>query len=143
MKNVVVLSIVLATAGAARADSLADKKYWKGQMDYVERSLKAGEEACGVKFTFEWVDKDKLRAEAEKNSNSPNGICTNIIDEVVSLCHEGDEDKAAVSKQLKGFTCGYAKERTLQVKGGVVKYMGNNQQSNFSSWAKPILEKSL
>jgi hypothetical protein len=74
---------------------------------------------------------------------TPNGICGAIVDEVVTICREGDEEKALVAKKIKGFKCGYAKARTLELKGGSVKYMGNNTQSNFSDWAKPILEKNL
>lgn len=143
MKKLLALSILASLAASAGADSLADRKYWKGEMDYVDRSLKAGEEACGVKFSFDWVDREKLKAEAEKNSNSPNGICAAIVDEVVGICRAGDDDKSAVKSKIKGFRCGYAKERTLTLKGGIVTYMGNNQQSNFSDWAKPILEKNL
>jgi hypothetical protein len=133
------------TGGTAGDDgmSLEERKFWQGQKDYIDRSLKEGEAKCGVAFSFEWVDRATLRAEAEKNNNSPNGICDSIIDEVVSLCREGEDEKSSVAAKIKGFQCGHAKARTLALEGGIVKYMGNNEESNFSDWAKPWLMKHL
>jgi hypothetical protein len=143
MKKLLAFSVVLAATTTVRAESLEEKKYWKEEMDYMNRALDYGKEQCGVKFTFEWVDKAKLRAEAEKNNNSPNGICDSIVNEVSGICRLGEEEKAAVKAKIKGFACGYAKSRTLELKGGIVTFMGNNQQSNFSDWAKPWLMKKL
>lgn len=144
MNKLLALSIVLATTATLHAESLEERKYWKGQMDYINRGIEDGEKQCGVKFTFEFVDKPKLRAEAEKQSQSPYGICDSIVQEVVSLCREGDDEKASVKAKIKGFQCGYAKPRALDLsKSGVLKYMGNNEESNFSDWAKPWLMKKL
>lgn len=142
MKNLLVLSIIL-TASTAAAESLEEKKYWKGQMDYVQRSLDDAATQCGVKFTFDWVDKAKLRAETEKTSHSPNGVCSIIIEEVAGICREGEDEKKAVAAKIKGFTCGHAKDRKLALSGGIVRYMGNNEQANFSAWARPWLLKNL
>ena len=142
MKKLLALSLVLVSS-IASAESLEEKKYWKNEMDYLQRSLDDAVKQCGVKFTFDWIDKAKLRAEAEKNNNSPYGICNSIIDEVGGICREGEDEKKSVVAKIKGFTCGYAKERTLSLSGGIVKFMGNNQQSNFSEWAKPWLLKNL
>ena len=144
MKKLLAFSILLGTAASLHAESLEERKYWKGQMDYLNRSLEDGEKQCGVKFTFEWVDKPKLREAAEKNNNSPYGICDSIVQEVTSLCREGEDEKSSVKAKIKGFQCGYAKPRTLDLsKAGIVKYMGNNEESNFSDWAKPWLMKKL
>lgn len=142
MKKLLVLAILLATSTAG-AESLEEKKYWKGEMDYVQRSLDDAEKQCGAKFGFEWVDKPKLRAEVEKTNHSPNGVCSAIIEEVTSICREGEEEKKAVTAKIKRFSCGFAKERKLDLTGGNLKYMGNNNQSNFSDWAKPWLLKKL
>jgi hypothetical protein len=146
MKKLLALSFLLATSAkvyAEPAESLEERKYWKGQMDYINRSIDDGEKQCGVKFTFEFVGKVKLREAAEKNNNSPNGICDAIIQEVTSLCREGEDEKSSVKAKIKGFKCGYAKPRNLDLKGGIVTYMGNNEESNFSDWAKPWLMKKL
>ena len=45
--------------------------------------------------------------------------------------------------KISGIQCSYAKERNLELKGGIVKYSGNNTQSNFSEWARPWLLKHL
>jgi len=142
MKKLLVLALLLASSTVV-ADSLEEKKFWKGEMDYVQRSLDDAQTQCGVKLTFDWVDKAKLRAETEKSNHSPNGVCTAIIEEVAGICREGEEEKKSVTAKIKGFTCGYAKSRTLGLSGGVVKYMGNNDQANFSEWAKPWLLKNL
>jgi hypothetical protein len=144
MKKLLALSILLATATTIHAESLEERKFWKGQMDYINRGIAEGEKKCGVKFTFEFIDKENLRAEAEKNHNSPYGICDAIVQQVVSLCREGEDEKSSVNAKIKGFQCGYAKPRTLELdKAGIVIYMGNNQESNFSAWAKPWLMKKL
>jgi hypothetical protein len=145
MKKLLAFALLATTAttAAVHAESLEERKFWKGQMDYINRSLDDGEKTCGVKFTFEFVGKEKLRAAAEKDGSSPNGICDAIIQEVVSLCREGDDEKSSVKAKIKGFQCGYAKPRTLDLKGGLVKYMGNNEEANFSDWAKPWLMKKL
>ena len=142
MKKLLVLSIVLISS-IAGAESLEERKYWKGQMDYVQRSLDDAQTQCGVKLTFDWVDKAKLRAETEKSGHSPNGVCAAIIDEVAGICREGEDEKKSVAAKIKGFTCGYAKDRKLGLSGGVVRYTGNNDQANFSDWAKPWLMKNL
>lgn len=142
MKKLLVLSVLLTTSTVG-AESLEEKKFWKGQMDYVQRSLDDAQTQCGVKFTFGWVDKPKLRAETEKAGHTPNGVCASIVEEVAGICREGEDEKKAVKAKIKGFTCGHAKDRKLSLAGGVVKYMGNNDQSNFSNWARPWLLKNL
>jgi len=145
MKKLLAFSILFATTTAAvvHAESLEERKYWKGQMDYINRGIDDGEKQCGVKFTFEFVGKEKLRADSEKNQSSPYGVCDSIVQEVVSLCREGEDEKASVKAKIKGFQCGYAKPRNLDLKNGMLKYMGNNEESNFSDWAKPWLMKKL
>jgi len=138
------LALVTGTVGTLHAESLEERKFWKGQMDYLNRSLESASEKCDVKFTFEWIDKPKLREAAEKNNNSPYSICASIVDEVDSLCREGDDEKASVKAKIKGFTCGYGKPRKLDLtKAGIVKYLGNHEEANFSDWAKPWLMKKL
>jgi hypothetical protein len=142
MKKLILIPVLLLTT-TATAESLEERKYWKGQMDYLQRSLDAVEAQCGFKPTFDFVDKPKLREASEKAGHSPYGICAAIVDEVESLCREGDDEKASVKAKIKGFSCGYAKPRKLDFTKGVVKYMGNNDESNFSDWAKPWLMKKL
>ena len=142
MKTLIAAAIVASTV-TAHAESLEEKQYWKKQQNYIDRDLQTLEKACGFALTFEWVDKPTLRAEVEKTNHSPNGVCANIINQVATICRQGDDEKAAVKAKIKGFTCGYAKERTLDLKGGIVKYMGNNNQANFSDWARPWLLKKL
>lgn len=146
MKKLLVLSILLATATAtstATAESLEERKYWRGQMDYLQRSLDSAAKQCGAKFTFEWVNKPKFREEATKNNNSPYSICASAVDLVDSICREGEDEKTTVAAKIKGFKCGYAEKRTLELKGGIVTYMGNHTQSNFTDWARPALLKKL
>jgi hypothetical protein len=143
MKNrFVLVALVLATT-PLYAESLEERKYWKGQMDYVQRSIDSVAEQCGVKLSYEWVDKPKLREASEKDGHTPNGICAAIVDQIESICREGEDEKKSVAAKIKGVKCGYAKERKLDMKGGIVTYMGNNNQSNFGDWARPWLLKKL
>lgn len=135
--------ILLSTIVIARAESLEEKKYWKGQQNYIDRELQIADKACGTTFKFMWVDQPKLRDEVTKTNHSPYGVCANIITTVSSICREGKDEAETVKAKISGFECGYAKDRTLDLKGGVVKYLGNNTQPNFSDWAKPWLLKRL
>ncbi|HTL35776.1 MAG TPA: hypothetical protein VL326_21750 [Kofleriaceae bacterium] len=143
MKKLLVVS-VLFVATAAHAESLEERKYWKGEMEYLNRSIEAAQKSCDTKFSFDWVDKPKFREATEKEGSSPYGVCAAVIDEVESLCREGDDEKASVKAGIKGFQCGYAKPRKLDLsKRGILKYMGNNEEANFSDWAKPWITKHL
>jgi hypothetical protein len=143
MKKLLTFSVVLAASATIHAESLEEKKFWKGEMDYLNETLKSADKACDANFTFDWIDKPKLRENAEKHQNSPNGICGAVIDEVASICRSDEDSKQAVRSKIKGFTCGYQNPRALDLKGGIVKYLGNNEEANFSDWAKPWLEKHL
>jgi len=145
MKNILVVSLFLAasTASLLHAESLEERKYWAGEMDYMNRSIDDAVEKCGVKLSFEFVDKPTLRAETAKTDHTPYGVCAGVVDEVDSICREGDDEKQSVAAKIKGFRCGYAAKRTLTLKNGIVTYMGNNVQSNWSDWARPILLKAL
>jgi hypothetical protein len=124
--------------------SLEERKYWRGQEDYLFQSLDRGPDTCGVKFSFQWdADRQTFRDRAEKNNNSPYSICAAMIDEVLSLCRDGDDEKQSVASAIKGFHCGYANPHTAKIEDGIVVYMGNNEEPNFSDWAKPWLMKSL
>lgn len=143
MKTVLTAAILLLATTAAQAESLEEKQFWKRQRNYVDEKIKTAERACGFKLTFEWVNPPTLRSEVEKTKHSPNGVCGIIIDEVAAICRQGEDEKATVKAKITGVTCGYAKERNLDLKGGIVKYLGNNVQSNFSEWARPWLLKHL
>jgi hypothetical protein len=143
MKNKLIVTSLLLISTVAFAESLEEKKYWKGETDYVNKAIESANEACGVKFTFDWIDKTKFRSEAEKADNSPNSICSVVIDQVASLCRDGEDEKTAVKGKIKGFRCGYGKPRSLDLTGGILKYLGNNDEANFSDWAKPWLTKKL
>lgn len=137
------LATTVAGTLLVHAETLEEKKFWEGQMNYVNERLKPASEACEVNFTFDWVDKVKLRDAAVANNWSPNGICTAIVDEVATLCRAGKDEKDAVKAKIKGFACGYAPKRALSYKGTTLVYMGNNAEANFSDWAKPWLMKHL
>lgn len=139
----VTTAVLLSTIVIANAESLEEKKFWKGQRNYIDRELQIADKACGTTFSFEWVDPPTLRAETEKTKHSPNGVCGNIIQTVASICREGKDEAETVKAKITGFECGHAASRTLDLKGGHVKYMGNNTQSNFNDWAKPWLMKRL
>ena len=144
MKTFVTACIVLATTTFAHAESMEEKKFWKRERDYVDRELAFIEKQCGAKPTFDWVDKATLRAETEKTNHTPNGVCGNIINLVGMICKNGDDDdKATVKAKITSIQCGFAKERKLELKAGTLKYLGNNNQSNFGDWAKPWLLKHL
>ena len=141
-KKLVTVCLLLATT-TAHAESLEEKKFWKRQRDYIDEKLKIAHKNCGTSFSFDWDNAPVLRAEVEKTKHTPNGVCGAVIEAVSSICREGADEKATVKAKITGFTCGFAKERTLELKGGIVKYNGNNTQSNFDDWAKPWLLKHL
>ena len=141
-KKLVTVCLLLATT-TAYAESLEEKKFWKRQRDYINEKLKKASTQCGTNFSFDWDNASVLRTEVGKTKHTPHGVCGSVIDVVASVCREGADEKATVKAKITGFTCGFAKERTLDLKGGIVKYNGNNTQSNFDEWAKPWLMKHL
>jgi|SRR6185312_609112 len=143
MNKAVATAFVLVMSTTLHAESLEERKFWKGQMDYLSQNLEAASKSCDVKFTFDWIDKPKLREQADKTQASPNGICGAVIDEVEALCRDDADSKASVKAKIKGFTCGWSNPRSLDMKGGILQYLGNNEQANFSDWAKPWIEKHL
>ena len=142
MNRLLAVCALLVTT-TAYAESLEEKKFWKRQRDYVDETLKRTNKACDTNLTFDWENQTQLRTEVEKTKHTPNGVCTSIISEVASLCRQGDDEKAAVKAKITSLSCGYAKERSLDLKGGKLRYLGNNTQANFSEWARPWLLKHL
>ncbi len=138
----ILLSIVAPT-GADAEESLEEKKYWKGQTDYLNRSLESASKKCGVEFTFTWIDKPKIRAELEKTNHSPFSMCGAPIEDVEMVCREGEDETAAVKAKIKGFTCGYSKSRKATLAKGTLAYMGNLEEANFYDWFRPWLLKNL
>jgi hypothetical protein len=143
MKTKLFVTSLVLLSTIASAESLEDKKYWKGEMDYINKTLDTTNESCGTKLTFDFVDKPKLRAEADKAESSASGVCDVIIDEIGGLCRVGDDEKQAVKAKIKGIRCGYSKPRSLAMTGGIVTYMGNNLEANVTEWARPWLMKHL
>ena len=142
MKTLVVLSLFVAGT-LAHAESLGDKEYWKKQQNYIDSALKSANKACDTQLAVEWVDRDKFKEESEKAKGSANGICKSIVDELGSLCRKGADEKSAVKAKITALKCGFAKPRTLDLKAGTLTYMGNNEESNFSDFARPWLLKNL
>ena len=135
---------ILLTAGLAQAEeSLEDKEFWKGQQTYIDRSMVEVEKRCGPGITFEWIDKAKFREATEKSQYKPYGICDNMLQLVARVCGDSEDGKKAVTAKIMTVACGYSKSRTLDLKGGKLKYLGNNDQANFWDWAKPALTKKL
>ncbi|MBA3454578.1 MAG: hypothetical protein H0T42_15925 [Deltaproteobacteria bacterium] len=146
MTKLLALTIVLATTATLHAESLEEKKFWKGEMHYLQREIDEAQKRCDTTFKFDWIDKEKFRAAAEKEKarTSPQGICANIIKETARLCRMGEDEKGAVKAKITGFACGYSKPRKLDMsKGGVVTYLGNQEEHNFADWAMPWLQKKL
>ncbi len=129
--------------GDSEGMSLEERKYWRGEDDYLFQSVDGGKATCGVSFTVEWVNRKQFRTEAVKANTSPYSVCDSIVAETVSLCREGEDEKSSVASKIKGFRCSYGKPRTLTMDNGIVVYVGNHEESNFSAWAKPWLMKNL
>ena len=94
-------------------------------------------------FTFEVVDKDKLRADHDNKNQSPYAVCDGMIERVIILCRAGGDEKAAVKSKITGFQCGHGKPRSLALDKGILRYRNNLDEANFDDWAKPALEKKL
>lgn len=145
MLKAIPLALLLAST-VARAESLEEKKYWKGQTDYIARDIADAEKVCGTKFTFEVIDKDKakLREAHDKKNHTPNSVCSAPITSVALICRRGEDEKAAVRAKIKGFACGAGNPRALSLdKAGIVRFHGNLDEVNLHEWIRGWLEKAL
>jgi hypothetical protein len=148
MTKIYVLAILIGTTTLALAEdesneSIEEKKFWKKETEYVNKEIESAGKRCDTEFAFEWIDKPKLRSEAERSKYTPYGICSNMVKLVEATCRNDEDAKAAVKKKIKTIKCGYAKPRKLDLKAGTLTYMGNNEEANMWDWGKPALEKKL
>lgn len=128
--NQLIVASVLAVTSLAHAESLEERKYWRAKMDRIEGKLKEAIESCGVELTFEYVGKEALRENAEKEKYAPNVLCQYVIEQVGSRCRDGDKPKAAVARKVKGMQCTYGAKRSVTFKNGIVLLKGNGHDFN-------------
>ena len=76
MLKAIPLALLLAST-VARAESLEEKKYWKGQTDYIARDIADAEKVCGTKFTFEVIDKTSTRVEVAVSNLGADDVLAN------------------------------------------------------------------
>ena len=132
-----------STSAGTGGGTLEERQYWQGEMDSMAEHLNDAEKQCGYKLAFHWIDQPTLRAELTKVHGAPWGMCSQIVDEIRSICHDGADAKAAVQAKIKSVACGYANPRTLAFADGTVTLMGNLDQPNFSDWAAPWLKQHI
>ena len=112
-----------------RAESLAEKKIQKEQLERFEQYITEVETKCGVKVDAK-IDFSSFKG---VERISPSGYCGYGLEQVATVC--GDEDgKKAVAAKLKSFRCSYnAKKRDVAFTGGTLKYTpdANGTQDDF------------
>jgi len=142
--NKLVVGSVLVLTSLVHAESLEERKYWKGQMVRLEQKLSVVVDSCGVEIPFEYVGKEALRANAEKEKYSPNVLCGYVVAEVGSQCLDGEKRKAAVAKKVKAMQCTWAPKRSITVKNGIVLLKGNGHEfSGLAGFVRDELKKKL
>ena len=114
---------------SVRAESLAEKKVQKEQLESFQQYITEVETKCGVKVDAK-IDFGSFKG-AERISIS--GYCGYGLEQVATVC--GDEEgKKAVAAKLKSFHCNYnAKKREVAMTGGTLKYTpdANGTQDDF------------
>jgi len=139
----IVVASVLLVSSLARAESLEERKYWRGQMAMLDSDLREANEECEVEITFEYIDKAEMRAAAEKGKFSPRVVCNPLIKEIARTCRDGDKRKAAVAKKAKTLQCGYSTNKTLTVKGGVVRMKATFEVTQRTNWVPDQLKAKI
>ena len=124
-------------------ESLADKKYWAKQDKAMAEVSNDVKKHCGRDIPFAWANK-KSFAKMDKKY-TPNGVCSNVVEAVASLCKNEKDAKESVGKKIQKIECQYAPKggRALALTAGTLTYSGNNEDSNFDKWANDWLMQNL
>ncbi len=130
---------------AAPTETLAQREYWAGQMDYTQRTLDSIESTCGGRIAFAydraswWPHKDALAARA----TSPNGRCDDVLNALVNICYGDPEAARVVLANVKSVECGYGGINTgfkLQLEAGKLRYDVEVERHNvgeeIANWLK-------
>lgn len=133
---------VMFVSGAAYAESLAEKKKHKEQVEYLNKELEYTNEKCGTKITasFDW-SKSKLE---DMNTYSAYGYCEAALDALESICEDSD-GKEAVQKDVKSLVCRFGGKgsRAITLKKGVLDWTIEWEASNNGDYIKEYLMKTL
>jgi hypothetical protein len=139
------LSVVLVfgLGQAAKAESLAEKKKWKDQMEYLENEeLKPMNTACGTEIKFDF-DKDSFKNWPE--GSSIYGYCGEVLGTLRTMCGEEDAKKEIASK-VKKVVCkneGKGKKLGLKLGGSTLHWGVAEDAANLGDFCKEWLMKNL
>jgi hypothetical protein len=140
--GLVVIAMSIGGASIAFAESLAEKKKHKEQVEYLQKELDYTNEKCGTKITasFDW-SKSKLE---DMDKYSAYGYCESALDALESICEDSD-GKEAVQKDVKKVVCkfGAKDKRAISLKGGTLEWTMDWEASNNADYIKEYLMKTL
>jgi hypothetical protein len=135
--------MVFGLGQMAKAESLAEKKKWKEQMEYLENEeLKPMNQACGTEIKFEF-EKDSLKNWPE--GKSVYGYCAHVLGTMRGMCADEDSKKEIASK-VKKVVCkneGKGKKLQLKLSGSTLHWGIDEDGYNIDDFCKEWLMKNL
>lgn len=102
------LLAALVVAPAAGAETLAQRDYWAGQMQYTQRKLDELRERCNVEIEFAydrdawWAQRDEVAARGA----SPNGRCEDALNAMLNVCWDDAEGSRRIQEAIRRVECG-------------------------------------
>jgi hypothetical protein len=149
-KSLVSLTIlgIVFVANSATAESLAEKERWAREDHYVQPSLDAMNDACGIakdKAITHSFNKKSFDKNPPPTSYSPNGHCGGLLDDIAYLCRNMEAAKQPIQENIKRITCtaGAKGKYSLTLKGGTLNYVLDWDQINTSDKNLETLKKML
>jgi hypothetical protein len=142
------LGALLAGAGAAKAETIAEKEYWAGQMFYTQRSLDLIREHCGAvpRFEFDkaswWANRDTVEAKGA----SPYGRCDDVLGAIWGICMGGPAFAEAVRNGIQSVTCGYGGVDSgyrIELNEGALRYDVELDKANAGDAVTAYLKSKL
>jgi hypothetical protein len=137
----VCLSIVAGSMlpGIAKAESLAEKKKHKEQLEYFQKEVDYTNEKCGIKLnaSIDWTG-SKLE---DFDTYSAYGYCEAGLDALEAICAD-DDGKTAVRDKVKTYICKFGK-REVGFKDGTLTFTAEWEAANNSDYVKDYLMNAL
>lgn len=140
---VITVGLLATVAAPASAESLEENEKWARQEHYMADSVKRVETSCGQKVAVSF-DRASFSKE-DWAGRSPNGFCSEALENISTLCKSSDEAKARVVKNVQAVVCRFAGKGKggFGLANGTFTYNIDWDAANVSDAMAQYLKKNL